>query len=442
MKQTKKGFTLVELLVVIAILAILATVSVVGYTSFIARANLSNDQATISMINRNLQAEFVTGNPESAGEALTALGGLGFTDEKLVPYSAGFHYAYHLESNTFYLVDNNDTVVYPENATPNKSELWGLYHKFTSYIAGVNKYVALNTVTDYQKFVQTFPQGEYHLDLNNNFIAFAQPNGYTIHLINGYVAIMEEGAGSDYAGGETVVSMATIQSAAELTDAINSAEVVNGEKVIKDKLIVLGSSLSDISVSSVENIRFQNCVFNGGQVNNTRFVGKNLTIDQCAFFGSQGSAIHIEHLDGKLIVTNSKFINCAKGIHISECDAGSLIQGNTFNITTTDNPYGYAIRLGVTSATDKIETPAQGAAITIKDNNIEYCYAPIVLYTSVCDGYDGTISGANDYEYMHLIECSNNTFGTIHSGSKVVFNQSTTAANAEEVLAYFESIIK
>ena len=34
-----KGFTLVELLVVIAILAILATVSVVGYTSFINRAN-------------------------------------------------------------------------------------------------------------------------------------------------------------------------------------------------------------------------------------------------------------------------------------------------------------------------------------------------------------------------------------------------------------------
>ena len=37
--NTRKGFTLVELLVVIAILAILATVSVVGYTSFIANAD-------------------------------------------------------------------------------------------------------------------------------------------------------------------------------------------------------------------------------------------------------------------------------------------------------------------------------------------------------------------------------------------------------------------
>ena len=37
-KNTQKGFTLVELLVVIAILAILASVAVVGYTSFIDRA--------------------------------------------------------------------------------------------------------------------------------------------------------------------------------------------------------------------------------------------------------------------------------------------------------------------------------------------------------------------------------------------------------------------
>lgn len=43
--NTRKGFTLVELLVVIAILAILATVSVVGYTSFIEGAD---KQAAIS----------------------------------------------------------------------------------------------------------------------------------------------------------------------------------------------------------------------------------------------------------------------------------------------------------------------------------------------------------------------------------------------------------
>ena len=56
--NTRKGFTLVELLVVIAILAILATVSVVGYTSFIGEAEqtaIDTDVANIEgFIEKNL----------------------------------------------------------------------------------------------------------------------------------------------------------------------------------------------------------------------------------------------------------------------------------------------------------------------------------------------------------------------------------------------------
>ncbi len=56
MKNTKKGFTLVELLVVIAILAILATVSVVGYTSFIDRANQSNSDTEANQIKTMIES--------------------------------------------------------------------------------------------------------------------------------------------------------------------------------------------------------------------------------------------------------------------------------------------------------------------------------------------------------------------------------------------------
>ena len=45
-----KGFTLVELLVVIAILAILATVSVVGYTTYIQNANQSKAVQELTQI--------------------------------------------------------------------------------------------------------------------------------------------------------------------------------------------------------------------------------------------------------------------------------------------------------------------------------------------------------------------------------------------------------
>lgn len=72
MKKAKtKGFTLVELLVVIAILAILATVSVVGYTSFIERATVSNDESIADQLNNYLTALRVDSSSEFYGESVT-----------------------------------------------------------------------------------------------------------------------------------------------------------------------------------------------------------------------------------------------------------------------------------------------------------------------------------------------------------------------------------
>lgn len=42
-KTLKKGFTLVELIVVIAIIAILSTVAIIGFTRTVDKAKVSND---------------------------------------------------------------------------------------------------------------------------------------------------------------------------------------------------------------------------------------------------------------------------------------------------------------------------------------------------------------------------------------------------------------
>ena len=67
-----KGFTLVELLVVIAILAILATVSVVGYTSFINDANESIALQEMTQLRDALKAEDITNNKFDLSDGLTA----------------------------------------------------------------------------------------------------------------------------------------------------------------------------------------------------------------------------------------------------------------------------------------------------------------------------------------------------------------------------------
>ena len=47
MKKRKRGFTIVELVIVIAVIAILAAVLIPTFTNLIKRANLSNDQSAI-----------------------------------------------------------------------------------------------------------------------------------------------------------------------------------------------------------------------------------------------------------------------------------------------------------------------------------------------------------------------------------------------------------
>lgn len=49
-KALKKGFTLVELIVVIAIVAILSTVSIVGYNVFVDNANRSKAEQEIAQV--------------------------------------------------------------------------------------------------------------------------------------------------------------------------------------------------------------------------------------------------------------------------------------------------------------------------------------------------------------------------------------------------------
>ena len=105
--NTKKGFTLVELLVVIAILAILATVSVVGYTSFIERANVSNDENIATQLNNFLLAYQADHTSDHYGEPITEdnireitqiiLRESGLNELNPQAASYGYHFYFHFD---------------------------------------------------------------------------------------------------------------------------------------------------------------------------------------------------------------------------------------------------------------------------------------------------------------------------------------------------------
>lgn len=122
-KQQKKAFTLVELLVVIAILAILSTVAVVGYTSFIKRAAISNDESVVTQLNRYLEALKADSSSEFYGQEIHAgnireitahilkEGGMNELNPEAAKY--GYDFYFDLEDG-FYKSLDADTVDRPD----------------------------------------------------------------------------------------------------------------------------------------------------------------------------------------------------------------------------------------------------------------------------------------------------------------------------------------
>ena len=278
----KKGFTLVELLVVIAIVAILAAVSVVGYTVFINRANLSNDQAFVTQANTTLQAAAIPDGFATAGEAITALNRNGFQD-KYNTFSRGYHYAYNLENNKMYLVDDKNNVVYPDDDVE-LSSLWGLYtDNRTSAIAGVNKYVALANITNSDHYNDVFANGSYTIDLNGCLLSVDATDAVKANVTanNGIVisgATVGEGVGTDY-------ELVTVDTSVPST-ALNAyvTENASGELVIENKVFT--------------------------QRLNPHFAGKDIKFVNCVFYEDAGIALgDINDTDNKVTFENCQFIN-------------------------------------------------------------------------------------------------------------------------------------
>ena len=436
MKQTKKGFTLVELLVVIAILAILATVSIVGYTSFIEKANLSNDQATISMINRNLQAEWLTEKPASAAEAYASLYSLGFTSEKLIPYSGGFHYVYDLNANQMYLFDKNDNLIYPENATATGADLWTQFReRADDVVDGVTNYVAMQPVTENSaNFELVFASGSYKLDLNGYYLDRQIHDGVTITVINGAIT-----PGTGFTPGEGATELTVAENPAN-----NVANVTIENKII-DRATISGIARHQGSVT------IKNCLIVGDSTSNTFTVaGKSVTIEGCTFtgFGKWSLSIDSAKYEGStIVVKNNTFINTARGISFGIGYDNATFEGNTFNLGK--DAKSNAIQLFI-SASDtalvKDSTDVKASSVVIKNNKFETCNAAVILHNGLVKNLnidaDDQLKTVEEWRnaIVNAVTFENNTFGELGSGEKVIADPDQSELTGEgqvELMAWY-----
>ena len=108
----KKGFTLVELVIVIAVVAVLAAVLIPTFSSLVKKANLSADQQAVRQINTLLATEFVTDKPETLKEVVDMLDANGYDVDALEPLTEGYKFAWDKENNQIVFLTEAEATSY------------------------------------------------------------------------------------------------------------------------------------------------------------------------------------------------------------------------------------------------------------------------------------------------------------------------------------------
>ena len=118
MKRNQRGFTIVELVIVIAVIAILAAVLIPTFTSLINKANISADQQAVRQMNTALAIdEAENGRAETVEQALDVLNKAGYKENEYIALADGYQFYWDQSTNRVVLYNNNgNKIEYPEDA--------------------------------------------------------------------------------------------------------------------------------------------------------------------------------------------------------------------------------------------------------------------------------------------------------------------------------------
>ena len=216
-KSNKKGFTIVELVIVIAVIAILAAVLIPTFSSLVKKANLSADKQAVREMNMALAAdEAKNGKPADVIAALEVLTKAGYNVEKdYVALVEGYVFYWDSSENRVILYNDTDKKVeYPEDLAKKYSVyneeysmLWKVMNDATYVtvdgVTASNLEEKLKNATSFQTVkltedatLTTLPKsdsGKTSLDLGGHTIKFTNTvstvnnSGESIYISNGKI---------------------------------------------------------------------------------------------------------------------------------------------------------------------------------------------------------------------------------------------------------------
>ena len=148
-RNSKKGFTIVELIIVIAVIAVLAAVLIPTFSNLIQKANEAADQMLIKNLNTALKMDTTVSKHETMSQALNATKANGFDVEKIVARATDNKIVWDSVNDCFAYIekDKSEPTYIPDTKTDStvaEYQLWTIVNSttldanYSSYIAGTS----------------------------------------------------------------------------------------------------------------------------------------------------------------------------------------------------------------------------------------------------------------------------------------------------------------
>ena len=111
----RHGFTIMELVIVIAVIAVLAAVLIPTFANVIRRANQSADEQAVYQMNLALAVVEIDDRPENVADVIAVLNTEGMDLEDYSPLLSDTKFYWVKSINRIVIADGDDNVLYPED---------------------------------------------------------------------------------------------------------------------------------------------------------------------------------------------------------------------------------------------------------------------------------------------------------------------------------------
>lgn len=155
-KMNKKGFTIVELVIVIVVIAILAAVLIPTFVSLVKKANLSADQQAVRQMNTVLSMYDADGSVKNVADAIAVLDKENIELENYKALTKDHYFFFVLDKNgngRIILADKDKNIVYPEDIELLENTQWmslsGMVPMSDDYTIDENGSVAIDNGAEF-----------------------------------------------------------------------------------------------------------------------------------------------------------------------------------------------------------------------------------------------------------------------------------------------------